>query len=453
MKPGRFALSRVVSAMLVGLTAAVLVTPSTPAAGQTTSSVAPSDGETTTAPPSPTPSPTSSPTSTPDPTLATGAESPAPTSPEPALPESTTTTDVLVDEAPAESVPETDETVPPSGSYSGQAEFKPQEVLWSSVRTAEAKVATATANHEAAVESARSARLEHKESRSRRAALSGERREAVLELAQAETDLQERAIAAFVANDAAAAATIASLQAADHDGILDIQARRVLLDVALGQDELAIKNYTRLRGQLDQSVLKALDETRQAARRIRGAVTVAEGTAADVVQAENELESFRAGSAIYISGVVYPLAWPYDVPLIDSYGFPRMPGTPDEHWHEGIDLFAPAGTPLLAAERGVITRVKSGRLGGLTFWMRGESGADWYYAHLQSYVPEMAVGLVVEAGDVLGFVGTTGNAVGTPPHVHLQIHPNGGDPVNPYPLLWVASERERAAAGHDAGSD
>ena len=121
-----------------------------------------------------------------------------------------------------------------------------------------------------------------------------------------------------------------------------------------------------------------------------------------------------------------------------------MTGTADAHWHEGIDLFAPAGTPLLATERGIVTKIGSGRLGGLRLWLRGESGTDWYYAHLSGFAPKLSEGQVVEAGDVLGYVGTTGNAVGTPPHLHMQVHPNGGDPVNPYPLLKVVSDRELA---------
>jgi murein DD-endopeptidase MepM/ murein hydrolase activator NlpD len=118
-----------------------------------------------------------------------------------------------------------------------------------------------------------------------------------------------------------------------------------------------------------------------------------------------------------------------------------MVGTPDEHWHQGIDIFAPAGTPLLAAERGVVTRVGSGRLGGLTVWLRGGSGTAWYYAHLQSHQPGLEPGTEVEAGDVIGYVGNSGNAVSTPPHVHLEIHPVGGGPVNPYPLLNVLADR------------
>jgi murein DD-endopeptidase MepM/ murein hydrolase activator NlpD len=172
-----------------------------------------------------------------------------------------------------------------------------------------------------------------------------------------------------------------------------------------------------------------------------------------IEQAELEARVFRAGSAIYIDGVVFPVQGDVEVPLIDSYGFARMTGTPDEHWHEGIDIFAPTGTALVAAERGVVSNIGTGRLGGARLWLRGESGTDWYYAHLSGFAPGLANGQVVEAGDLLGYVGTSGNAVGTPPHLHMQVHPGGGDPVNPYPLLNTVLEMEQEQAQEDALAD
>jgi murein DD-endopeptidase MepM/ murein hydrolase activator NlpD len=349
--------------------------------------------------------------------------------------------DPLVDEPPGEEAPDTDQTVPaPTDSYSDQGPYQPAQVLWSSVRAAERKAADATADQVAAIEEVRAARLHQKELRHRRQGLTAEERQAAADLERAEVVLQERAVAAFVSNDAAVSAVIGSLQAVEQDEILDLKARRVLLDVAIGQDEIAIAEVVRLREQLDHSIVDVVD----ALRAVEGEIELGEERAAEAgevaTQAADELEAFRAGSAIYISGVVFPVATP-DLPLIDSYGFPRMPGTPDEHWHEGIDIFAPAGTPLVAAERGVITRISTGRLGGLSLWLRGESGADWYYAHLSAYAPGLVEGQVVEAGDLLGQVGNTGNAATTPPHLHLQLHPGGGDPVNPYPLLNVIADR------------
>jgi murein DD-endopeptidase MepM/ murein hydrolase activator NlpD len=87
----------------------------------------------------------------------------------------------------------------------------------------------------------------------------------------------------------------------------------------------------------------------------------------------------------------------------------------------------------------------SNELGGITVWLKGESGTYYYYAHLVGYAPDVREGMVVDAGTVLGFVGDTGDARGGPPHCHFEIHPEGGPAVNPYPLLKVVDEmRERA---------
>ena len=60
---------------------------------------------------------------------------------------------------------------------------------------------------------------------------------------------------------------------------------------------------------------------------------------------------------------------------------------------------------------------------------------DWYYAHLADFAPGLENGQRVEAGDLVGYVGDTGNAVGTPPHLHMELHPDGARPINPFPLL------------------
>ena len=355
----------------------------------------------------------------------------------------TTTADPLIDEPEGEEVPETDATVPePTGAYAGQGEYEPPDVVWSSVRAAEAKVVEAQAERDALVAEVDGLRGLHRELLDEQSALGEAAEEAAAEIAEAETTLQRRAIAGFMHDETLESAVLGSLRASEHDTILDFGIRQRMLRTLLDQDDEAIGAYLTLRAGIDADVLSGIDEIRAVVSAI-AAVEEEIALAADAIaQAEDEAEAFRAGSAIYIDDLVFPVGSGYGRPLIDSFGFPRMPGTPDEHWHEGIDIFAPAGTPLLATERGVITRVGSSRLGGLTVWLRGESGADWYYAHLQSHAPGIHEGMVVEAGDLLGTVGNTGNAVGTPPHLHMELHPGGGDPVNPYPLLSVIANRD-----------
>jgi murein DD-endopeptidase MepM/ murein hydrolase activator NlpD len=155
-----------------------------------------------------------------------------------------------------------------------------------------------------------------------------------------------------------------------------------------------------------------------------------------VLAAAEELVAYEAGAHAYIAGFAFPVAG--TVEFIDSWGFPRMMGTPSAHWHQGTDVFAVSGTPLLAAENGYLTRIGNASLGGNKLWLVGESGHEYYYAHLSGFAPGVTEGRKVAAGEVIGFVGDTGNAKGTSPHLHFEIHPDGTGPVNPYPLLKAA---------------
>jgi murein DD-endopeptidase MepM/ murein hydrolase activator NlpD len=121
--------------------------------------------------------------------------------------------------------------------------------------------------------------------------------------------------------------------------------------------------------------------------------------------------------------------------LRDTWGGARNGG----RRHEGIDIFARRGTPVLSATHGVVLYRGTNRLGGNTVTVLGPGGQRHYYAHLDAYaVPDS--GDWVEAGDVLGYVGTTGNARGTPPHLHYGIYAPGQGAVNPYPLLHPGAE-------------
>ena len=116
--------------------------------------------------------------------------------------------------------------------------------------------------------------------------------------------------------------------------------------------------------------------------------------------------------------------------LTDTWGGARSNG----RRHEGIDIFAPRGTPIRATTRGVVLNVGPNTLGGRTVMVLGPGGQRHYYAHLDRYVPGLERGDWVNAGDVVGYVGDSGNARGTPPHLHYGIYTSGGA-INPYPLL------------------
>ncbi|MGH3133290.1 MAG: choice-of-anchor P family protein [Gaiellaceae bacterium] len=137
----------------------------------------------------------------------------------------------------------------------------------------------------------------------------------------------------------------------------------------------------------------------------------------------------------------------------DSFGGPR-PGIPGG-WHHGEDIFAAHGTPVLAVADGTIHTVGFIKLGGYRLWLRDVFGNEFYYAHLSAYSPLAIEGNSVEAGDVIGFVGDTGDAFGGSPHLHFEIHPAamiglGYDGVvAPYAILvaWRRADDISFAAG------
>lgn len=122
--------------------------------------------------------------------------------------------------------------------------------------------------------------------------------------------------------------------------------------------------------------------------------------------------------------------------LDDSWHAPRDGGS---RWHKGIDIFARRGTQVVAVSDGIISYIGDQPKGGHCLWLTTENGASFYYAHLDRWAPGIYEGMEVESGDLLGFVGNTGNAVTTPPHLHFAVNQND-EMVNPYPIL------ERAVA-------
>ncbi len=347
--------------------------------------------------------------------------------------------------------PVVDVTIPPrtNDKYANQNPFVGNRVLISNVIEARAKVIAAEQAHNDAIALVKVMRLRQKALTAEREALDAQVAENLSRLEVARQRLNARALTAFVEGGAAdLAGTLGSV--VDGEGAMEYEVQKTLVETVFESDEAAIDDFTRIRSTLDAQSMSLLERSRVLVDTMNDVVADVELRAVEAEQARRELEAFEAGSQIYIEGVVFPIEWPYEIPLIDSWGFPRMMGSADAHWHEGIDIFAPEGTPLLATERGIVTKIGSGRLGGLRLWLRGESGTDWYYAHLSGFVRGLTEGQLVEAGDVIGYVGDTGNAVGTPFHLHMQVHPNGGDPVNPYPLLKVVSDREIAAREQEA---
>ena len=128
--------------------------------------------------------------------------------------------------------------------------------------------------------------------------------------------------------------------------------------------------------------------------------------------------------------IAMPLADVSKRQVADTWGAPRGTG----RRHEGQDIFAPKGTPVLSATHGFVYNIGENNLGGQTVSVIGAGGRLYYYAHLDKYAPGLEEGDRVTTRTVLGYVGTTGNAQGTPPHLHFGIY-TGSGAINPLPLL------------------
>jgi len=127
-----------------------------------------------------------------------------------------------------------------------------------------------------------------------------------------------------------------------------------------------------------------------------------------------------------------PNSWACPVPratFVNDYGYVGDAGST----HRGVDLFAPAGTPIVAPVGGLAERYPN-PMGGLAIQLYGNDGNRYYLAHLSDYGESGRVA----AGEIVGYVGNTGDARATSPHLHFEIHPGGGDAVNPFPTLVSA---------------
>jgi murein DD-endopeptidase MepM/ murein hydrolase activator NlpD len=120
-------------------------------------------------------------------------------------------------------------------------------------------------------------------------------------------------------------------------------------------------------------------------------------------------------------GYVFPVYGPHS--FTDTFGAFR--GDVAGNWHHGDDIFAPLGAPILACSDGTIFSVGWNNVGGNRLWLRDGQGNEFYYAHLSAYSPAARNGNRVKAGEVIGFVGNTGDAEGTPYHLHFEVHPVG----------------------------
>lgn len=213
--------------------------------------------------------------------------------------------------------------------------------------------------------------------------------------------------------------------------------------VALGDQDLATRVAAQtermrwLRGRLAE----AIDEEALAADRLQATVDSLEGkvssTLGQISDLQEELRQEQrlaavgtgGGGSVDVTGSgaiqTCPVAGPNS--FVDSFGDPRSGG----RTHEGIDMIAARGTPVVAVHSGRVHRTSSS-IGGLGIVVFHDGSSDWtFYTHFDSYA-QYGEGAHVSAGTVIGYVGNTGT---TTYHLHFEYHPGGGAAVNPYSTL------------------
>ena len=161
-----------------------------------------------------------------------------------------------------------------------------------------------------------------------------------------------------------------------------------------------------------------------------GDIAARHGTTVSQLSSANNISNpnlIQVGQVLIVptgSGWVCPVE---NARFSNSWGAPRGGGT---RWHDGNDLFSSFGAAVLAPTSGSVT-FKTGSISGKQFNLKGDDGVLYIGSHMSDFGKSGQV----NAGDIIGYVGTSGNAQGTSPHLHFGMYPNGGDAVNPYPSL------------------
>lgn len=347
------------------------------------------------------------------------------------------------EELPEEEVPVVPDTVPPrEGGPGGVYAADARALLRQQMHVAEADAVSLESAYQQAKDRVIKLEARLDELEASITGLADDERAAVRRVEAARRRFEARAANAVVRGEGS---DLRSLIVSDDPN--EVAIAETLLGSVLAADDQAVQEYLEAKQSVSAELVgiaERLVDSRLALQEAR--VRLVEARRANVA-AQFNLAVFAAGSEIVIYGFVFPVGEPHT--FGDSFGAPRMMGTEYEHAHQGTDIMAPHGTPLLACERGLITEMGTDVLGGTKLWLKGESGTYYYYAHLSAFAEGLAIGDVVEAGDLVGLVGDTGNARGGAPHLHFEIHPGGGAAVNPFPLLAVVDYLNRQAQARE----
>ena len=264
--------------------------------------------------------------------------------------------------------------------------------------------------------------------------------EEIRQLEEGQAEVEARAVAAanrlYQASETAALEVLLSAKS-----FSDLQTRAEVLNRLSEADAATFEEFARREARLTSLQESFMEKSEQLAA-MRGQLDAER----EELQAEfdltnkryNELKRKLALAArraarqkygrvkINADGMTCPIAAPHS--FIDSWGFPRSGG----RTHEGTDMMAEMGAPVVAITDGAITYSGVGSLAGNYLILTGEDGHEYMYMHNREHLVTSGR---VKVGEQIATVGDTGNAQGGSPHVHFEYHPNGGGPVNPYPLL------------------
>ena len=335
-------------------------------------------------------------------------------------------------------------------AFGPQGAFNPasREVLASRVEHAQHEKTDADLAYLVAEQAFTSAQRERAAYQRQLGVLRAKERRVLAQAEAAQNALVTQAVAAFMGGGNGV-----SVELLGSSSPADLEMGMTMLDSVMEAIQATARRYTAARDDLSGPVRAHLDHAIRLDQQL-AAATSDRRDAELVDQAAGwQLEAYNDHSHVWVPGFLFPVEGP--TRFVDSFGDARLSGTAEQHWHEGCDVMAASGTPLIAVEDGVLTKYGGGDpLGGKSFVLTGASGYWYYYAHLSRFVPSLKPGDIVTAGEVVGYVGATGDAVA--PHLHFEIHDPDGQVLDSYGLLeaaWKARQQQLKLPGDDPGAD
>jgi peptidoglycan LD-endopeptidase LytH len=244
------------------------------------------------------------------------------------------------------------------------------------------------------------------------------------ELAAAQRVLGDRAASIY---QVGGASLLSSLLASDATQVIDRTEFVTML--AKGQADLIADARTAARSYTEtvRQVARAQSHSEALRQRSRATVARLKSRLEAARRLVDKLSGFSPTTVVGGRLIACPVSRPYA--YVDTWGAARSGGRS----HQGTDIMNPYGNRIHAYVDGVISRESYNSLGGITLYLQGDDGNEYYYAHLSRYFAR--TGQRVQAGELIAYNGQSGNAAATAPHLHFEVHPGGGTPVNPYP--WV----------------